>query len=228
MQAKNSAFEVAKWIAVISMTCDHAGKILFPEIFAETHAIGRLAYPLLAGIVALRMSLDSASIGKYLRTLVPWGVASQPFYVVAGRQWTEGNILFSLALGVCAWAALREMGDGRWARGAVMIVAVALFSTAVEYGPAGVATIPALAAVARTSLRRGFLAIGPFGVLANLVAGSPPLLPVDLIALLATPIVLLTMPFGARLSRLPKHAFYAYYPLHLYALHLLDLHFRRV
>jgi hypothetical protein len=86
--------------------------------------------------------------------------------------------------------------------------------------------IPALALLATTHPTRGLFAVGPLGVLANLVAEPPFLAPVDLIALLATPILLLTVPIAGRLPRLPKQAFYAYYPLHLYGLHVMDLYLR--
>jgi len=222
-ELRNRDFEAAKWIAVIAMTCDHAGKIAFPSAFEATHAIGRLAFPLFAGIVGLRLAIDPKVASKYLRTLFAWAVVSQPIYVLVGRDWWDGNILFTLLLGVAAWIGIREITAGQTARGCAILLAIIVPSALVEYRTAGVAIIPALAAYAGARPGRALLAVGPLGVLANFVPESPYFAPVDLLALLATPVLILSASASARLPRLPKHAFYAYYPMHLYALHRIDL-----
>jgi hypothetical protein len=45
----------------------------------------------------------------------------------------------------------------------------------------------------------------------------------DWAALLATPIALVAMQLAVRLPRLPTQVFYAYYPLHLFLLHLVEI-----
>jgi len=62
----HSQLELLKWIALVAMTLDHYGKIVDPSIFEETHAIGRLAYPLFAWIIASRLSTKPALAQKYL------------------------------------------------------------------------------------------------------------------------------------------------------------------
>ena len=214
--------EAAKWVALLAMTVDHYGKIVDPSVFLATHLVGRIAYPLFAGIIAIRLALSPGLVGRYVPALLAWAAVSQPVFVLAGRQWIEGNILFTLLLGVIAWQALHWVRNDRRLPGVVTLTAVAFLASHVEFGIAGVAMVPATAAVASSDPDRGLWVIGPFGVAANLVTQSPFLTPVDLFALVAAPVVLLSPRLSTRLPRLPKHAFYAYYPLHLYALHLGD------
>ena len=49
--------ELAKWIALIAMVIDHYGKIVEPSLYLETHAIGRVSFPLFAAIVGTRLAL---------------------------------------------------------------------------------------------------------------------------------------------------------------------------
>jgi len=219
---RHQDLEAAKWAALLAMTVDHYGKIVDPSVFVETHLIGRIAYPLFAGIIAMRLALSPGLVRRYVPALLAWAVVSQPVFVLAGRRWMEGNILFTLLLGVIAWQALHWVLRDRRLGGVLALATVGLLASHVEFGIAGVAMIPATAAVASSDADRALWAIGPFGVAANLVMQSPFLTPVDLFALVAGPIALLSPRLSTRLPRLPKHAFYAYYPLHLYALHLSD------
>ena len=45
--------ELAKWIALITMAVDHYGKIVDDSVFLETHAIGRISFPLFAAIIGM-------------------------------------------------------------------------------------------------------------------------------------------------------------------------------
>jgi hypothetical protein len=220
----HAALELAKWMALFSMTADHWGKIVAPEHLVATHLIGRVSFPLFVWIVGTRLSLSPELGGRYLRRLVPWAVVSQPVFVVAGRPWSELNILATLALGVAAALALRDLvarpAFGRMA----LLAAIALVSWFAEFGPLGVAAVPATALLARRELGAGAWAAGPLGLLANLRSTLPPIAVQDLAALVATPLAHLSLASGVRLPRLPTQAFYAYYPIHLYALHLIDLH----
>jgi hypothetical protein len=47
---------------------------------------------------------------------------------------------------------------------------------------------------------------------------------IDLTALLSTAVAAASTHFRLRLPRLPTQAFYAFYPAHLLALHLIDLY----
>ena len=213
--------ETAKWIALVSMTIDHYGKIVAPDLFEVTHAIGRVSFPLFAGLIGLRLTARPDLANRYLRRLVPWAIVAQPVFVFVGRDWHDGNILVTLALGVLLYQAVFDVdGWGRLVR--LAIVATLGFTT--EFGPAGVLLPAAVAGVATTlGTRAAVAAIGPLGVLSNLVLDVPPLAPVDLWALVATPILLASPMLSQRIPRLPTSFFYAYYPIHLLVLDRLDV-----
>lgn len=219
-----SDLELAKWLALITMVIDHYGKIVDPSLYLETHAIGRLSFPLFAAIVGTRLALRPALASRYLRQLLPWALASQPVYVVAGRSWYDGNILFTLLLGVLATLALRRLAENpSWPAG-LALGASAAASATVDFGPVGVAMVPAMALLAARRTPAGLGAAGPLGLAANLVPQWPFLQLADLTALLVSPLLMLSCKARLRLPRLPAPVFYAFYPAHLLSLHFYDLY----
>lgn len=219
-----SDLELAKWVAIVTMAIDHYGKIVDTSLYLPTHVIGRVSFPLFAAIIGIRLAVRPSADTRYLRHLVPWAIVSQPIYVLVGREWLDGNILFTLALGVATATLLRYRSDvAPWAVGTALVTIVIL-STFVEYGPLGVLMIPAMAALVRQYGEPGVAAGGPLGLAANASAVAPPLNPPDFAALLATPVLMLSTRMKLRLPRLPTQAFYAFYPAHLLALHFYDLY----
>lgn len=232
--ADHQRLEAAKWIALIAMTIDHYGNIVRPEIYTETHLIGRVAYPLFAWIVGTRLAWNPSLAGGYLKNLVVWALISQPFFVLAGREWWDGNILFTLALGV---AAVSVLGGGRTdrfsrsslaraidLRGIGLAIAILALSIFTEYGPFGVAVVPAAAWITTRNATLGVWSAGPLGLLSNVVLWPPFLVAEDFAALFASLITVATTQLRIPLPRLPKYFFYAYYPSQLLAFHLLDLY----
>jgi hypothetical protein len=219
----HASLEAAKWIGLGAMTLDHYGKIVDPDVFTATHAIGRLAFPLLAGIIGVRLAAAPGLADRYLRRLAAWGIVSQPVFVLAGRPWRDGNILLTLALGVVVWLAVEGLATGRRrARAWALLAAVpAAFFT--EFGPVGVLMPAATALCMRGGLGPALLAFGPLGLASNVVLEPPILTPIDGWALLATPVALASPLLAGVLPRLPGVLFYAYYPAHLLALHWLDV-----
>ncbi len=221
---RHDALEAAKWVALVSMTIDHYGKIVDPDLLVVTHAIGRISFPLFAGIVGLRIALAPSIIGSYARRLTFWAAVSQPIFVLAGRQWSQGNILFTLLLGVVADVGVVSLHQSRTARAVLLLVPTAVAASYVEFGIAGVAMVPLIARVAASRSHLGLWLIGPVGLLANLVLEPPYLSASDLTALAATPVAVASVSIRRQVPRMPTSFFYAYYPAHLYALHWLDLH----
>jgi hypothetical protein len=220
---RHDAFEAAKWVALVTMTIDHYGKIVDPGLFLVTHWVGRLSFPLFAGIVGMRIALSTEMVSAYTRRLAFWGAVSQPIFVLAGRPWSDGNILFTLLLGVLANETVLLTRRGGGARAILLLACIAAASSFVEFGIAGVAMVPLMAQAASVEARRALWLIGPLGVLANLAFAAPPLTTGDLCALGATPVALASARVGGRVPRLPTYFFYAYYPAHLFALHWIDL-----
>jgi hypothetical protein len=215
--------ELAKWVALVTMAVDHYGKIVDDSVFLETHTIGRLSFPLFAAIIGIRLAARPELDWRYLRYLIPWALVSQPVFVLVGREWYEGNIMFTLALGVLAAFVWRHPTLREWSR-TVAFAAIFGASAFFDYGPIGVLMIPAMVYFFARSSTAGIAAAGPLGLAANLVPLSPPLQMADLAALLASPILFLSLKGQIRLPRLPTQFFYAFYPAHLLVLHFYDLY----
>jgi hypothetical protein len=216
--------EFAKWVAIVTMAIDHYGKIVDDSVFIQTHAIGRVSFPLFAAIIGIRLAAHPTLDLRYLRHLIPWAIVSQPVFVLVGRPWYDGNILVTLALGVAAAYLIRRRAEILALSLGAGLATVAAASVFVDYGPIGVAMIPALTLLIAQRGHTGASAVGPLGLAANLDR-SPPFLGVpDLTALLATPVLLFSLWAKFRLPRLPTQVFYGFYPVHLLALHFYDLY----
>jgi len=218
----HAQFEVAKWLAVVTMTIDHYGKIVDPSIYSETNAIGRIAFPLFAWIIGARLAIDPSLAGRYLRYLIPWALLTQPIYIWVGKGWAEPNILFILASGVSLHWALEESRDAIVATLVVTLV-LALLVVGADHGMFGLVMIPIVARLSRISAQLSALSAGPIGVSSNLLASPPYLGPGAIWALLASVLASLSLRYPLQTLRMPKLFFYAYYPSHLMLLQLAAL-----
>lgn len=216
--------ELAKWAAIVTMAIDHYGKIVDESIFVQTHAIGRISFPLFAAIIGIRLAARPTLDMHYLRYLIPWAIVSQPVFVLVGRPWYEGNILITLALAVAATCLLRRRTEIPELGLVAALIAILVVSVFVDYGPLGVVMVPAMTFLVAHHGYAGAGAAGLLGLAANL-RFSPPFLELpDLAGVLATPVLMLSLWAKVRLPRLPTQAFYAFYPAHLLALHFYDLY----
>jgi len=222
-QRRHDLLEPAKWIAILSMTVDHYGKIFDPPWYGITHMVGRLAFPLFCWIIATRLALTPGLGPSYLRRLLPWAIVSQPVWVLVGHDWWDGNILVTLALGVGLHQALHVLHGGLRTWRVVLPVLLLLPSPLVDFGPVGVLSIPLMAALAVRNLSACAWASGPVGVAGNAGLAMPFVKPGDFFALMASPVAYLSLHLPLRLPRLPTQVFYAYYPAHLLVLHLIEI-----
>ncbi len=205
-------FELAKWLAVITMVIDHYGKILNESVLIETHWIGRAAFPLFFWIIACRLAERPELAKTYAKWLLPWALISQPVIMYAGREWYEGNIMFILLLGVLAVWALRELP--RVEQRAAVVIALALLAWTSDYGPLGVIAIPVVWMAAQRGLSLPALAV--MGMVVNLPAESINDWISVFAALSAAVIAFVSLKLERlRLPRLPKITFYAIYPAHI-------------
>ena len=69
-----------KIIALITMTCDHIGKMFFPKI-TILQIVGRIAFPLFAYCLAVGC-IYTYDIKKYASRLLLFAIISQPFYIM--------------------------------------------------------------------------------------------------------------------------------------------------
>lgn len=219
----HSDLEPVKWIAIAAMTVDHAGKIVFPEWYTMTNAIGRIAFPLFAWIIGKRLFINPGLSGRYIKQLAAWMLISQPFFVYSGSSGL--NIFFTLALGTVLFHGLNLIKQNQITRGLILICLSLLFSIKADYR-LGIFIIPITAMMPDKSPLFGAVLTGGLGVLSNYSIGSPALGPGAGFAFFAGAIVWFVHWRTIELPRLPGCLFYAYYPFHLILLRVIAQIFR--
>ncbi|MEJ2127164.1 MAG: TraX family protein [Candidatus Bathyarchaeota archaeon] len=70
--------ELLKWIAIITMTIDHIGAVLYPEL-RVLRFVGRLAFPIFAYLIILGME-NTKNIRNYAIRLFAFAAISQILY----------------------------------------------------------------------------------------------------------------------------------------------------
>lgn len=212
----NGQLEALKWIALASMFLDHFGRHLLGwGQDTWVFALGRIAFPLFALVLALNLARGGDRAARAARTakrLAVWCAVS-----VLPSIWARGepalvNVLATLGLGALAcWAlaspaalALRVAGS----------VAIALASHWVEFGLAGVFLVPAIYLWCTDSRVEGavlaVLLFAATGWLNATFGGWPAMLG----TLAGLPIAWAIRQSPASAPRL-QLAFYLVYPLHL-------------
>ena len=229
----DSHLEFAKWLAIIAMVIDHVG-YLFPDKVDYTtwRSIGRLCWPLIAWVVAMRLYVAPDRTARYLKRLLPWALVAQVPYTAIFLEfrnlpwWDAFNIFITIGFG-CTIFLLLEMWDRVSTAKKAGIVAATIFivviSRFVDYGPVGAVTIPVLAILARQNIMYAAIGAGIMGALANVLI----LVGDDILAkywvlgvapLLASLIAVLCLRVELPMPRLPGWFFYLFYPLHLLVL----------
>lgn len=217
-----------KLIAVIFMTVDHVGMLLFPQV-KLLRIIGRLAMPLFAYMIS-ESCRYTKSKGRFLLRLFLLGSAFQVVYVIfEGDMFFNVFITFSLAVALCGVCdAARELASRKKHLTAFLtVLAAALCLWALTYGVNLILPV-------RISFDGGV-----FGILLPVFIYLAPNFPTKLLAM-AAGCLLIAVDFGGRQywcilsvlivlfyngerGRLPlKSFFYVYYPAHLAFLYGLD------
>ena len=222
---------VLKAIAAVTMIVDHIGAVLFPGDF-WLRTIGRISWPLFAYCLVVGF-ICTRSVKKYALRLLVFGLVSQPVYMWAFTPWLfspetwasqsfdylwnsfDLNIFFTLLLGLAAIYGLRER------KYMLTLATVALsFIPAVSYGFMGVALIIVIWMMIYSET-------SSFAAVLALMCGSCFLLrPLNVdfgfcmvniqgFSILAVPFMCMRTHTG---WRLPKYAYYIFYPAHLLVL----------
>ena len=236
--AGNTATTWLKIIALVFMFCDHAGKMLLPNV-PEMRMIGRIAFPIYVWCMIVGFHY-TRSVPKYLLRVLAVGLISQPLYIIAlNHTWKEPNVFLCLFLGLCALWGIREKKylSHIWAPAAAMILATLLNA---DYGWKGVLLFILLYAVrdSRPGIAAVMVAYFLFwGTFYNVtksffgisfdVARLDPSLSRPLSSLLRTETyALLSLPFilirFKKDLKLPRWTGYAIYPAHLLLLYGLE------
>ena len=211
-----------KLLALVTMTIDHIGMILFPHQMIW-RIIGRLAFPIFAWFIAEGCRY-TGNRKKYLLTMVALAAICQLVYFFAlGSLYQCVLVTFSLAIAwICALdGAARQNTVRGWVLAAavsVVIIFVSVFLPRllggtdfdIDYGFWGI-LLPVLSYFPREKGRR----LGVFAlVLLSLCLAIGGLQWFSLLALI--PLALYS---GRRGKWRMKYLFYVYYPLHLVAIY---------
>ena len=182
-----------KWIGLFTMTIDHIGYFLFPNLIF-LRIIGRIAFPCFL-YSTIEGTKRTQHYGRYISRLVLLGLLSMP--VTPNTL----NVLFLLALFSLSL---------KFKKYAVIF---GLLSVFVEYSIYGFLFGWSIYWLKERSKAQGT----GLSVLTQLLTG----LSVQTFSLMALP--LLVMDKGLKLKKLPRYSFYFYYPLHQLILMLIAL-----
>jgi len=214
--------ELLKWIAIITMTVDHVGAVLYPE-FTVLRFVGRLSFPLFAYLLILGME-NTRNVRNYFTRLFIFALISQvPFFLAIGIEPFEHlNIFFTLSFGLLFVYFFKK--------GSVLAFIPILVSFLVPfaYGIYGIAMIGCMY-ILRRNTKLGVALL----VLLNTMFLVP--LSSQFFSIITIPFILLhkngsltTTSESTEAFKIPlwrKYFFYAYYPLHLTLLYIIKLYF---
>ena len=220
MQDFDYGRELLKWLAIITMTVDHVGAVLYQD-YEVLRWIGRLAFPLFAYLLILGME-NTKNVRNYFVRLFVFALVSQvPFFLAIDYTPFESlNIFFTLASGLLFIYFFK--------RGSVIAFVVLLVSFVLpfDYGVYGIAMIGCMY-ILRMNTKLGVVSL----VLLNALFLVP--LNSQILSLAAIPFIVLhnngslvTTRDTAGEYRIPfwrKYFFYAYYPLHFVLLYVIRL-----
>jgi TraX protein len=215
----DGSLEVLKWLALVLMTVDHVNKFLFNGTNDAAFAAGRVALPLFVFALAYNLARPGVlARGAYLRTmkrLALFGALAIPaFFILGGihAALRPLNIMFALL----TLTATLNLLDRRTAGSYAAAVAVFVVGGAnVEYW------WPALAFGLAVWWYCKRPAAMPLAVALTALAALW-YINSNLWAFLVLPVVLTASLVDLRMPRL-RWVFYAYYPVHLFALCLIRI-----
>jgi hypothetical protein len=215
----DSGRELLKWIAIVTMTVDHVGAILYPDL-EVLRFIGRFAFPLFAYLIVLGAE-NTRNVRKYFLRLFIFALISQvPFFLALDiAPFDSLNIFFTLAAGLAFIHFFKKNS---------VFALIPLFASLVlpfDYGVYGLAVVGCMYML-RANTKLGATAL----VLINsifLISWN-----IQFLSIAALPLILLHNRGSLNITRgLPKrlsiplwrkYFFYVYYPLHLTVLYIIS------
>jgi hypothetical protein len=241
---------IIKIIAAITMTVDHIGLILFPDIVWLRY-IGRISFPLFAFLIAYGCT-KTRNIGRYFLRLIAFAVWLQIIWVFAGFIDAGiapelNNIFFTLAFGAGAVWLVKFLRTKFSCTDfvdralfvlmsvlVVLLVAVVGGWLRVDYGTEGVLLIPGFFAM--INIGALFNKSGAWALVFRLLAAPAVLALYNLLfsvsaggftyqwySMLAAVFICLFADKKLRAHWLEKYSFYLYYPIHFAVLYLIAI-----
>jgi hypothetical protein len=213
--------ETLKVVALLTMTIDHIGAVIYPE-YEVFRYIGRLSFPLFCYLLVLGME-STRSPTRYIGNLLLFALVSQvPYFLAFGFQPLEQlNIFFTLALGLLFLSLVFPLSNRSLLALIPLVLSVVLN---VDYGIYGITVIGCMYLL-RRDVKLALLLLIPLNVF-YLIAWSP-----QILSLLAIPVIYLhnngilkkqvEIDEKSALFPVVKYFFYIYYPVHLIILYLI-------
>lgn len=136
--------EALRWVAIATMVVDHVGAVLLSTHDAlPLRAVGRVAWPLFAFLLAYNVARRGVDPRRYLAPLLLWCAVSQVPHWLAFDRFVV-NILGTLFLGAAVLTLVTRREELE-ARSPLLLpaglAAALVTSSFVEYGPRGVALV---------------------------------------------------------------------------------------
>ncbi|PWV75856.1 TraX family protein [Halomonas sp. A11-A] len=233
-----------QWLALITMTLDHGVRYLAPDAWGLEWigaSLGRIAFPLFAGMVAWHGLFNTRNPLRYARRILVIGLVAQLPFMLMPRASDALllNVCFTLALGLAA-VAWYQRWNIRWSAGSLprwqrvgepllMLSAWFLAGNWVEYGHAGLLLVPAftlaIAGLAQTGETRRERLVPVAGTLPLLaVAGLMNSSAMAKSFTVATCLGVLLLAAGAHAAipripwPMPRRLWLAWYPAHFTAI----------
>ncbi len=240
----NRDTSLLKLIAIVSMTVDHLGAVMFPQ-YQIMRVIGRVAFPLFAYCAAVGC-VYTRNIGKYALRVLLMALLVQPLYVTAMNHqarmafdWlhnfyrldlivrhyylTQHHVIhFTLFFGILLIWTLRAK---QYAAAAAMFALCWYLQSWLDYGMYGIYLMVIFWALIDRPVSAMVWAAA-YMTWYGLPTLRTKLWPVEnmrvyvqIYALMALPLICIPMNTKIRVS---KRVFYLFYPVHLIAIYLLS------
>ena len=215
-----------KLLAVMLMTIDHIGAILYPNVL-WLRLIGRLAYPIFAYMVAEGCT-HTRSLPRYFATMAAMAAVCQvAVYFVTGSLYQYILVTFSLSIGlVCLLKKAKDTNHMLWWLLSAAGIGVVWYLTqwlpvklrgtdfSIDYSFWGV-MLPVAVWLGKTRQQKLLITAGVL----VLIAGDPN--QIQMLSLCALPLLMLYN--GQRGKMKLKYFFYLYFPVHIVALEIIAL-----
>lgn len=204
-----------KRIAMLTMLADHIGFLLIPPgpVYFLLRTIGRLSFPLFCFLL-VEGFFHTGDVKRYGRNLLLFAVISEiPFNLVCGGSWffpAYQNVFFTLFLGLCMMACLRQVHGEVWSAAVVLLFAAAAWTFQCDYHALGILMIAFL-----YRYRTGSISIAVPAVFAALLS-------LGNLCAAAISMVFIYFYDGTRGKQGNKYVYYLFYPIHLLILYLLS------
>ena len=221
MQSYDFGRELLKWIAIITMTVDHVGAILYPGL-EILRFVGRLSFPLFAYLLILGME-STRNVRNYFIRLFIFAIISQvPFFLAINYEPFELlNIFFTLSFGLLFVYFFKRSSL------LAFIPLLAFLILPFDYYVYGLAIIGCMS-ILRQNIKLGVVSLVLLNALFLVPFNS------QFLSISAIPLVVLhhngvlSNPKGItkeyRNSLIRKYFFYFYYPIHLAMLYIIKMY----